>query len=190
MKSEKNIIAVFVLLAIAAFARLMPHIPNFTPTEGVVLFGSAYLSRKYLAWILPVVMLYLSDFVLNNTVNRIYFTNTEGLVLYSDYMLFNAIALIFIVLFGSLILKKITVFSTFGGAIGASVIFFLVSNFGVWLSSGIFYSKDLTGLMSCYIAGWPFFRTTLLSNLVFVTIIFGSFEMYKMYAASGKRTKA
>ena len=180
--------AVLLLLVVAAVSRLIPHIPNFTPTEGLALFGAAYLSRKYLAFLLPVLMLYFTDLVLNNTINRIYFTGHEGLVLYSDYMLYNFIAMGLIVILGSILLRKISFLSVFGSALGASVIFFLVSNFGVWISS-TFYPKNVSGLAATYIAGWPFFKTTLLSNVIFTTLFFGTYELFKSYLVRVERSK-
>jgi len=61
-------------------------------------------------------------------------------------------------------------------ALGASVIFFIVSNFGVWFS-GVMYPKDLSGLVACYVAGIPFFQNTVLGDLFYSAILFGVFEL-------------
>lgn len=184
-----HIVAVFVLFAVAGVARLIPHIPNFTPTEGVTLFGAAYLGRKYFAFLLPVLMLYITDLVLNNTINRSFFTESEGIVWFSNYMIYGMLSIAFIVLMGSGILKKITIFRVGGAALGSAVIFFIISNFGVWLHSA-FYTRDIAGITQCYIAAWPFFRTTLISNLLFTALLFGGYELFlRRFYASLKHEK-
>ncbi len=55
-------------------------------------------------------------------------------------------------------------------ALGGSVFFFLVSNFGVWVSGG--YPRTLDGLLQCYAAAIPFYRGTLLGDIVYSVIFF------------------
>ena len=172
-------------MLVGAFARIIPHMPNFTPTEGLTLFGAAYLSRKYLAILLPILMIYASDFVLNNTILRVYFTEQEGIIWFSNYMIFTIISIVAIVGIGSVLLKKVSFLNVGISAFVSSLAFFLISNFGVWLSSTLMYSKGFAGLIAVYTAGLPFFKTTLISSLVFTSIIFGSFELLK-YAAFKK----
>lgn len=162
-------------MVIGAFSRLIPHIPNFTPTEGIIIFGVAYLGRTYLTVLLPLLLMYMTDFIINNTVARPFFSEVDGIVWYSNYMIFNIISLLLIVFITSALLKKITVLRIISSAFIASVVFYLVSNFGSLFSPTGLYTKDITGLMQSYIAGLPFFRTSLLSNLIFTSIIFGSY---------------
>jgi hypothetical protein len=56
------------------------------------------------------------------------------------------------------------------------VLFFLVTNFGVWVVSG-FYPMTFDGLITCYTAAIPFFQMTLMGDLFFVGIIFGAFML-------------
>ncbi len=175
MKLNSKLTIVFLLMTIGAFSRLIPHVPNFTPAEGITIFGVAYLGRRHLSIIMPLILMYITDFIINNTIARAYFTESEGIIWYSNYMIFNVISLVLVVLATSVILKKVNVMSVFGSAVVASVIFFLVSNFGVLFSPTSIYTKDINGLMQSYAAGLPFFRTSLLSNLLFTGIIFGSY---------------
>ena len=85
-----------------------------------------------------------------------------------------------IVVLGIVALKKVNVARLAGCSLGASVIFFLVSNFGTWMS-GMMYPKTGAGLVACYTAAIPFFQGTLISDLVYTTILFGSFELIKRY---------
>jgi hypothetical protein len=59
-----------------------------------------------------------------------------------------------------------------GAALASSVSFFVVSNFAVW-ASGTMYSKTVSGLMACYVAGVPFFRRGLGGDLLFTAVMFG-----------------
>lgn len=188
MKNRDSIIAVLVLMAIGAFARLVPHMPNFTPTEGLAIFGAAYFAKKYWAVLSTVIMLYFSDLVINNTVARPFFTGQEGFIWFSPYMIFNAIAIIFTVIVTSNLLKKVSVGSVFGSVLISSVLFFLVTNFGAWAEGTILYTKDFNGLMMAYAAGVPFFYTSLMSTLLFTTILFGSFEIFKSLISKRRKT--
>ncbi|MBK8054058.1 MAG: hypothetical protein IPK35_12510 [Saprospiraceae bacterium] len=183
MKTNNKMIVVVLLMIIGAFSRLIPHVPNFTPTEGITIFGVAFLGRKYLSIILPCVLIYLTDFVINNTVARSFFTEVEGTVWFSNYMIFNVISLVLVVFTTSIILKKINIVSVALAAILASVIFYVITNFGALFSPASLYTKDFSGLMQSYLAGLPFFRTSLFSNLMFTTIIFGSYYIINSISA-------
>ena len=66
-----------------------------------------------------------------------------------------------------------------GGSLAASVLFFLVSNFGVWLNS-VTYPKTIAGLLGCYEMAIPFFQNTMFGDLFFVGVLFGGFELLKI----------
>lgn len=177
MDKNQKLITVVLLMVVGAFARLIPHIPNFTPIESLTIFGAAYLGRKQWAIVAPLVILYISDFIINNTVARSFFPDVEGIVWFDSYMIFNVLAIIAIVLFSSSILQKVNIKNILISILGASVIFFIITNFGSWASEKSIYTNDLSGLLTSYTAGLPFFRTSLLSNLVFSGILFGSYEI-------------
>ncbi len=191
MERSNKVLLVILIMFVFAFSRLIPHIPNFTPSEGIAIFGAAYLGKKYLAVILPLFFIYITDFIINNTVARDYFTNTDGIVWFSNYMIFNAIALILIVLISNKLLIKVNFKNVFLSALTASFLFFIVSNFGVLFSSTSIYSKDISGLLQCYVAGLPFFRNSLLSTLFFTSIIFSSYYIITaLYYSKSKQTSA
>jgi hypothetical protein len=183
MNNRKDVWAAIILMLVAAFARLIPHLPNFTPTEGLALFGAAYVTKKYWAVIATTCMLFITDFIINNTIARPYFTDVEGVVWFAPYMFFNLIAIIGIVWIGHRMLQKVKITNVVLAAVLASILFFFVTNFGSWVEGIIPYSKDLSGLSAAYMAGIPFFKNTLISNLVFTIILFGTFEMYKSIVA-------
>jgi hypothetical protein len=169
--SKHMTIAIF---TIAVVSRLLPHAPNFTPVESIALFGGVFFMNKFKRILLPIIALYLTDLILNNTILRVYFTNQEGFIWVSDYMLWNAISILGIVFIGYYLSKKVNILNIGISAIGASLLFFFISNIGVWFSSPM-YTKDLQGLYSCFVLGLPFFRTSVISTVVFSYILIGGF---------------
>lgn len=174
MKSNKSFFIVLGLMITGIFARLIPHIPNFTPTESIAIFGAAYLGYRYLALLLPIGLIYTSDFILNNTIARPFFPNAEGIIWYDHYMLFTAIAIVSIVLLSKIMLKTINTKNVIITVITGTLIFFMMTNFGAWASAKSVYPANVNGLLMAYIAGLPFLKASLLGNLVFSGILFGS----------------
>jgi hypothetical protein len=160
------------IVFLAAMSRLLPHPPNFAPIGGMALFGAAYYSRRYWAFIIPIASMWISDLVLNNIVYSKYF---DGFVWFYGGSTLTYIAFAMITLFGFFTLKHVRPINLVLSALGASVIFFIVSNFGAWLSMEM-YPKTFDGLLSCYVAGIPFFRNTITGDLVYTAILFGVFE--------------
>lgn len=158
------------LILLAAATRILPHPHNVTPVGGMALLGAAYFGKKYLAFLFPLLALWLSNLALDNLVYSSYY---EGFVWFSQPAVFVAFGLI--VALGWIMLRKVTPLRLLGASIGASVLFYLVSNFGVWAAGGM-YPPTFQGLVACYVAGLPFFRNTLLGDLFFVTLMFGVYE--------------
>ena len=79
-------------------------------------------------------------------------------------------------LIGRITLKKLSFFKLIGVSISASLLFFIISNFGVWVSSSL-YSKDFTGLIACYISAIPFYIGTLSGSVFYSVFLFGSYEL-------------
>jgi hypothetical protein len=171
----KKIIVVGVLIVLAALSRLLPHPDNITPIGSMALLGGALLSRKYLAFIIPFLALYLSDFILNNTLLRGFYPDQTGIIYFSNYMIWTYLSFGLIVLLGMGMLKQLKISRIIGASLIASILFYLISNFGMWLHSP-FYAKNFGGLISCYAAALPFFRTSILGDLFFISILFGAYQ--------------
>lgn len=165
-----SVITVMILLA--ALSRLLPHPPNFAPIGGMALFGAAYYTRKAWAYLIPIAAMWLSDLILNNLVYAQYF---DGFVWLTPTWMFTFGSFALIVLMGTFTLRKVRVPQLLFSALGASTIFFAVSNFGVWLTSGM-YPHTWAGLSACYAAAIPFFQNTVLGDLVYSATLFGLFE--------------
>ena len=161
------------LVLLAAFSRLLPHPPNFSPIGAMALFGSAYFSKKYFALALPVLAMWLSDLVINNVVYAQYF---ESFTFFYQGFYWTYGAFIVIGVIGFYVLEKVHFKSVLLSALIATVVFFAISNFGVW-ASGTMYPKTLSGLIACYTAGIPFLKNTFLGDLVYTGVLFGVFEL-------------
>ena len=153
-------LATLVLIILgAALFRLMPHPPNVTPIAAMALFAGAYLPSKRLALIVPLAALLLSDLLLG-------FHNT---------MLYVYAGMALTVATGLLLRGRPRVMPAIAASLVASTIFFLLTNFGAWATSGI-YPQTVEGLSMAYTAGIPFFRNSLLGDLLFTALLFGGFQ--------------
>ena len=161
------------MIVLAAFSRLIPHPPNFAPIGAMALFGAAYFSKKFIALIIPVLSMLISDLVINNTIYAQYF---EGFTFFYQGFYWTYAAFIVIGVIGFFMLKKVQLKSVILASLFAAVLFFIISNFGVW-ASGTMYPQTFSGLIACYTAAIPFFKNTLMGNLVYSGVLFGAFEL-------------
>jgi len=99
-----------------------------------------------------------------------------------DTMIFVYAGFALTVAVGLLLKNRVTITNTAFAAIAASVIFFLLTNFGVWMTSAL-YAKTAEGLMQAYVAGIPFFQNSLLGNLVYSAVIFGGYAFLQKHIA-------
>lgn len=172
-KKPTLILAAFIVFA--ALSRLLPHAYNFTPLGAIALFGAAYFTEKKWALLIPLAAFFISDLILNNVMYSAFY---DGFTWFTGGFLYIYGSIAMIVVAGYYILKKVTVPRVIGGAFAASVIFFIVSNFGVWLSSPM-YPLTAEGLIACYTAAIPFFHNTLAGDLVYSGVLFGGYEWIK-----------
>ena len=92
---------------------------------------------------------------------------------------FTYFGLLFSVIIGNYI-NQLKLTQILLSSISSAVLFFIISNFGVWLLSG-FYPTNMQGLIECYIAAIPFFRSTLVSTIIFVFVLKWSYDQLKIY---------
>lgn len=169
-----------VAAAIAMISRWIPHLPNFTAMEGITLFAGAYLGWRALAVIGPMMLWYFSDWIINNTVARSFYPDQEGIIWYADYMPWVYISILLVVLLGAKMLSKWTPSKLILTSVGATVVFWVLSNIGTWLA-GTLYAKTAAGLGACFTAAIPFIQTSAISNLVYVALLFGGYELIYHY---------
>ena len=148
-------IAIGVLIALSA-SRFIPHPPNFTSLLALSFYIPAVFGIRYI----PVVVVALLF--------------TDLIIGFHSTILFTSGSIILIGLISRYFNKSI-IFRISGAFIGA-VIFFFISNFGVWLGGS--YGYDLNGFLSCYILALPFFGYSVLSTLIFSVIIETVYRFY------------
>src|SRR3954447_25956094 len=155
-----RLLALLSAIVTAAALRLVPHPPNFTPIDAMALFSGAYLGRRGLAFVAPLGALFVSDLVLGfyHGMTTVYFS------------------VVLIVLIGWLLSTRRSFWPVGTAALASSVLFYTVTNFGMWLSSGI-YPHTLAGLEACYVAAIPFFQNTVAGDLVYSALLFGGFAV-------------
>jgi len=145
-----------VLLGISL--RLVPHLPNVIPVVAIALFTGTYLNKRY-APFLALMLMIVSDFFV-------------GL---HNVMAFTWISVVLISYLGIWLRERKTPAMVIGTSIASSVLFFVVTNFGVWLMG--WYPRTAAGLAQCFTLAIPFFRNMLLGDLAYVVIFFGTYEL-------------
>jgi hypothetical protein len=159
----------------AAATRLLPHPPNVTPLFAMALFGGATFGNRIAAFAVPLAAMFLSDLAL-------------GLLFYGTAvfasMPFVYASFVLTVLLGCWVRRRrCSPVAIAGAALASSILFFLVSNFGVWLQWPL-YPRTLEGLVACYIAAIPFFRNALAGDAVCTLVLFGGFALAQRYVAA------
>jgi hypothetical protein len=152
-----------IIILVAAISRVFPHIPNFTPIAAMALAGGVYLTDKRLAFIIPLLALFISDCLLEATTGW-GFHNT---------MIYVYVAFALTTCIGIYIKNKVSVQNIAAASLFSSVLFFVISNFGVWAANGM--QAGITGLGTTYVLGIPFFGPTMVGDLFFNTILFSVF---------------
>ena len=153
MKKERNkniLVASIVILAI--LSRLVPHPPNFAPITGIALFSSKKLNNKLFSVFLPIIPLFISDLFI-------------GISFINIFVYLSFIIIHFLGSISPKIEAKTVLLS--------SVIFFILTNLGVWYLG---YPKNIEGLITCFTLAIPFFVNTILGDLFYSFILFRSYK--------------
>jgi hypothetical protein len=156
-------------LAVAAgLTRLIPHAWNLSPAYAMEFFAGARL-RSWHAFAIPLAVRVLTDILLL----PFHLPLITKPILYLTFMPFVYASVVINILLGRLVARTESPLRIGSLAIVASVQFFLITNFGVWLGSDV-YPATLGGLAACYLAGLPYYGPTLASYLVFSGVLFGA----------------
>lgn len=161
MDNKARLAALLAAIFAAAAMRLLPHPPNFSPIAAMALFGGTMMPRKMLAFAAPFGALLLSDALLGG-----FYPGME--FVYFSFAL--------TVLIGWAVSTRRTALTIGIAALSSSLLFFVLTNFGMWLFSG-FYPLTLGGLAACYVAAIPFFQNTIAGDLFFTVLLFGGFAL-------------
>lgn len=178
--NPRNIVLLVMILAITLLRLLVTFntdifsFANFSSLGAVALFGGAYFKDNLKAFAFPILSLFLSDFVLANTLYKQY---SSGFLYSGWYWVYIAFALM--VLAGKLITRnKVNILNVGIAAIVSILIHWVVTDLGVWYNNPQ-YSQDLSGYMLCLIAAIPFELKFLGGTVVYAGILFGGFELLK-----------
>lgn len=155
------------LILLAAVTRVIgaeTHLYNFAPVAALGLFSGAVVKDKRYAFLFALLGQLLADTYFQ------LFTSVQGF--YGISQLFTYAALVGATVLGTQ-MSNIKAGRVLGFTLGASVLFFIVSNFGVWASG--YYGFSFSGLTACYAAAIPFFKNTLLGDLTGSTVLFGAY---------------
>lgn len=150
MNKRQLLIIGFLLLAVVV--RLIPHPPNFTPIIALALFGSTNFKNKWLGLSLPIIAMGISDLYLG--------FYSISMWVYGSFFLISILGTYW---------KKIKVTNV----LTSSVIFFIITNFGVWLGG---YPKTIEGFLLCYTMAIPFFINSIIGDLFFSYLLKYSFR--------------
>ena len=159
------------LILVGLASRFVPHPWNATPLPAIALFSGVYLSKRF-AILLPLAIVAVSDVILgwHSTVPFTWgaFAVTGGLAWW--------------------IRVRPSAARIVAGSLLGSVIFFVVTNFGVWAMQTL-YPKTAAGLWECYVAGLPFFRNALAGDLIYTSVLFGMYATIAVIGFTPARVK-
>lgn len=188
MKENNNLRVILLcaaLILVAAVSRMInaeTHWYNFGPMVAISLFSGAILRNKAAAYLMPLAAYFLSDLYLQ-------LVHHNGFYGISQFFVYGGMALV--VFLGSL-MKKVNVLKVAGFSIGGSLLFWLISNFGVFVSG--YYGPGLNGLSATYLAAIPFYNkdgvstelffNALIGDLVFSGLLFGAYALLKNKVAA------
>lgn len=161
VQNPQTLVVALILVSLGAAARLLPHEANFAPIAAMALFGAVYLKPKY-ALLIPFAALFISDMFLG------FDSLNSRLSVYGAFLLVGLI--------GLAVRRHKSVLTVIGGSLAGSVVFFLVTNF-VFFYPPVMYTHDLAGQLSSYYNALPFFRGTLLGDLFYTGVFFGTYAL-------------
>lgn len=157
---KNNLMIPIIMMTLLVISRMISDIPNFTATIALIMFTSYLIRDKFLSVLVILVSQIISDLYIG---------------IYSS-MFFVYGAYVFIALLSPIIMNKLSFKSVLISSLVTPTIFYIVSNFGVWIT-GSTYPLSLDGLIMCYVAGIPFFDETLLSTVVFSVTIYAMMKL-------------
>jgi len=170
-------ILIVAVIRVLSAGKVISPLSNFTPIGAMALFGGSYFKDKWKAYLVPLAILLLSDVIMMRT---IYSDLGSGFLYQGWGWIYASFALM--VVMGHFI-KKVTVSNVLLAAIGAALVHWLVSDFGVWLGGGTDittgqpYTRDAHGLMTCYWLAIPYMKNMLIGNVLYSALLFGGFEL-------------
>lgn len=177
MKINKaNIIFLVVLVVTSVLYRVSPYrVDGFMPQIALGVF-SAFLFRnnKMMAWFIPIVSMFLSDALYH----MLYLNGKVSFEGFYGWWQIAQYACVIVACSAGFFIKKYNALQIGLASLAAPALFFIVSNFFVWVEgAGYQHSYTTSGLLSCYIDGIPFYKSSLQSTALFSALIFGTYYL-------------
>lgn len=177
MKFNKNIVfTLLALIVVAALYRILPNRPyGFEPQTAMALFAGAVIKDKKFAFALPILSMFISD-VMYQLLFNAGLSSIAGFYggQFANYILFAGLTIV-----GFFINQK-NVLQIGMGALAGPTLYFLASNFMVWIGGGGYHRpKTFDGLMQAYGDGIPFYGMGIYSTVVFCAVFFGGYALLK-----------
>lgn len=150
----KIILSFLYISGILAIGRLIPHPPNFTPILAAAIFAPYIVNDRWIAIAVPLMAMFIGDVFIG----------------FHPYMLwvYGSIAMSTVISRWAMQFGKYIPLAIM--TIGSSVLFFVVTNFAVWIMWD-YYPNTLEGLIMCYTMAIPFFQNTLLGTVVYTALM-------------------
>jgi hypothetical protein len=150
-----------ILILLMFFSRLIPHPPNFTPIIAVAIMSGYLFKNLYLSILVLFFSMIIGDMFIGFYSNMFFVYFSLFIIAYFCFFKNNKINAKNLIIYGAI----------------SSLIFFIISNFGVWLSGGM-YEKNIAGLINCYVMAIPFLKNTMISTVFFSYLIFISINTF------------
>jgi len=163
-----NYVLCALLVVLGVVSRFIDHAPNFTPILSIAIMSSMYIKNRWV-FLIPISIMFISDLFIGSHIMAPWIYFSILIICLLAYSAKNNISNIFLY------------------SIVGSIIFFIISNFGVWLSGG--YTHSLEGLILCYTMAIPFFKNTLMSTSLFSVLIFVLYNTINLIVKRRKSDK-
>ncbi len=179
-----NLVIVLGIVLLATLTRIAgPSFGNnFAPMNAISLFCGAYFVSPITAIAVPLLSIVIGDYAVN------YLYAGDFSPLYPGWY-WQYVSYVMLAGIGMLLRNRVRPLGVLGATVGGSILFFIVSNFGVWMSTAL-YPPTLDGLLSCFVLALPFYKGTVAGDLFFVALMFGAAELLSRIAVPVRRPLA
>ena len=155
-QNKKNLQSFFFIFFFLTVSRLIPHEPNFTPVLSISIFGFLFSTNLWFKVLIVLGSMFFSDLIIGT----------------HDFIIYVYFSLMLLIIISN---SKNYIYMMFLGPL----IFFIITNFGVWLHSS-YYTKNIDGLTQCFYMAIPFFKNTILSTFFYCILILLTKNFYQI----------
>lgn len=177
MKQNKTLIYTFLaLIVVGALYRLVPNRPeNFAPMWAMGLFAGSLIKERKYAFAVPLLSMFISDILYHLLyINGIGITPGFYGGQWINYLLFAGLTVV------GFYINAAKASHIIAGSFASPTLYFIVSNFLVWLKGGGWgHPKTWEGLLLTYADGVPFYQNSIYATLVFSAVLFGGYALVR-----------